>query len=102
MKILKITSFYWVSILCFLIIGCVPVKSRQEMRQEVVESWKGAHKDDMVVQFGPPNRESKLSDGTTVMVWEEYRGNEFRQWVCRKVFTADTNGQIVDGSIRGC
>ena len=96
MKILKVTSFYCVIILCFLIIVCEP--TRQEIIQKVVESWKGEYKDDMVAQFGPPNRQSKLSDGSTVMVWEEYQG----QWMCRKVFTADANGRIVGGSMRGC
>ena len=92
--------------------SCAPVKSSKERYQEIVSGWKGAHKDRMIAQFGPPLRESKLSDGSTVMVWEEVRpqyregyGSNPGQYyyeTCQKTFRADASGIIRGGSFKGC
>src|SRR5205807_9853993 len=100
--------------------SCVPVKSHEEVIQEaiqkVVSSWIGSHKDKMIAQFGPPLRESKLSDGSTIMVWEEvktrYRKGYAGIWAdipgqyyyvtCQMLFKADASGIIRDGSLKGC
>jgi len=70
----------------------------------------GKHKDKMIAQFGPPLRESKLSDGSTVMVWKEvltqyspgYRDNpgQYYYQTLQKTFRADPNGIIRDGSVK--
>lgn len=90
--------------------SCAPVKSSKERYQEIVSSWIGAHKDQMIAQFGPPLRESKLSDGSTVMVWEDttrryregYENNpgQYYYITLQKIFTADSSGIIRDGSIK--
>lgn len=92
--------------------SCVPVKSSKEVIQEVVSSWIGTHKDEMIAQFGPPLRESKLSDGSTVMVWEEVRTRyrkgyadrpgQYYYVTCQTLFRADSSGIIRDGSLKGC
>ena len=92
--------------------SCVPVKSSKEVIQEVVSSWIGTHKDEMIAQFGPPLRESKLSDGSTVMVWEEVktryrkgyadRPGQYYYVTCQTLFRADSSGIIRDGSLKGC
>jgi hypothetical protein len=98
---------------CAFGIACQPIKTRQEAFQEVIASWQGAHKDELIAQLGPPTRESKLSDGSTVMVWEETitryrRGSvpenpgQYYYQKCTYVYRADGNGIIRDGSLRGC
>lgn len=88
---------------CLMIFGCesAPQKHRQQVYQEqvyqeVIGSWMGAHRDDMVAQFGPP------------MSWEDIQprccdiNGSYYYKTCRKIFTADATGRIVDGSLSGC
>lgn len=92
--------------------SCAPVQSREEVIQEVVSSWMGTHKDEMIAQFGPPLRESKLSDGSTMMVWEEVktryrkgyadRPGQYYYVTCQTLFRADASGIIRDGALKGC
>ena len=92
--------------------SCAPIQSSEEVIQEVVSSWIGIHKDEMIAQFGPPLRESKLSDGSTVMVWEEVktryrkgyadRPGQYYYVTCQTLFRADASGIIRDGSLKGC
>lgn len=93
--------------------SCAPVKPREEAFQEVVvSSWAGTHKDQMIAQFGPPLRESKLSDGSTVMVWEDLdtryspgygsRPSQYYYVTCQWMFRADASGIIRSGSFKGC
>jgi len=92
--------------------SCAPIQSSEEVIQEVVSSWIGIHKDEMIAQFGPPLRESKLSDGSTVMVWEEVRTRyrkgyadrpgQYYYVTCQTLFRADASGIIRDGSLKGC
>lgn len=88
------------------------VKTRAERYQEVVSGWIGTHKDEMIAQFGPPLRESKLSDGSTIMAWEEVNTRyskgtakspgQYYYVTCQTLFRADASGIIRDGSFKGC
>jgi|SRR2546422_9658887 len=108
----KLRFFLCLFICAGLLASCVPVKSSKEVIQEVVSSWIGTHKDEMIAQFGPPLRESKLSDGSTVMVWEEVRTRyrkgyadrpgQYYYVTCQTLFRADSSGIIRDGSLKGC
>ena len=90
--------------------SCAPIQSSEEVIQEVVSSWIGIHKDEMIAQFGPPLRESKLSDGSTVMVWEEVktryrkgyadRPGQYYYVTCQTLFRADTSGIIETGRLK--
>lgn len=92
--------------------SCAPVQSKEEAIREVVSSWIGTHKDEMIAQFGPPLRESKLSDGSTMMAWEEVktrypkgtvdRPGQYYYVTCQTLFRADATGIIRDGSLKGC
>lgn len=101
-----------VCLFCFFLYGCestsAPRKTRKEAYQEVIHSWIGIHRDEMIAKFGPPTRESRLSDGRVSMVWEKMEqrccdlNGSYYYETCTMVFVVSTTDKIVNGSLSGC
>jgi hypothetical protein len=101
-----------VCLFCFFFYGCqsasAPRKTREETYKEVIHSWIGTHKDKLIAQFGPPTRESRLSDGGVSMVWEKMESRccdpnySYYYETCTMVFVVSTTDKIVNGSLSGC
>lgn len=89
-------------VVALLLTGCLA---------KTMKSWEGHHKDDLIKKWGPPARETVLSDGGTSMV---YFGNAtYRSqagWnhintegsMCKMVFNTDKNSVITSWSYYGC
>lgn len=105
MKLLMLLALLFVVI----VIGCASEKNasnKQLTWDQVVNSWTGSHKDRLITKIGPPKREKQLSDGSTVMVWEDveseyYRGTGFTT-TCTRIFRTDPQGIIRSASHSGC
>src|SRR2546425_8926662 len=88
---------------CFLL-ACGPNLN------EVMQSWVGHHRDDLLRSWGPPAQETKLSNGGAILTYRN-TGQVFMPVgsmmygvpvTCQKDFEIDSAGRIVRWRFQGC
>lgn len=95
----------WIIVL-LLTTGCATLGGYDDM----VSSWVGGTADELIMAWGPPVREAKLSNGGRVLEYYDtqsttYSGNaqaaygqspvpETIQYTCRTTFTVSPSGRI--------
>jgi hypothetical protein len=76
--------------------GCASMSS-------TMEKWVGQKDSDLISSYGPPERSTRLDDGSHVMVWS-------KDWTdpagtlkrCDQIFTADRAGIVRKWSTQNC
>ena len=58
---------------CLLGFHVLAACATQEGYRQVVQSWVGSHTDALVLSWGPPDSSYRLSDGRTVLQYDERR-----------------------------
>lgn len=113
-----------VSILLLTLSGCTTLDDGEG---RIIQSWKGAHVDQVFRHWGIPQRQAKLSDGSTLYEWghaENYTssgsttstvnviGNKAYvdtqttapttvSYECTRSLIANSEGIVIEGSARG-
>lgn len=68
-----------------------------------MKSWEGSHKDKLIQQWGPPEREAVLSDGGSTLMYRQWQGGlRGSGSVCHMIFNADKDGIIRSWRYYGC
>jgi hypothetical protein len=62
----------------------------------VMKKWIGSSKDQVIQQWGVPDRSVKLDNGKQVLTWDGRNG--YGQIICTQSFTINTDGNIEDFS----
>lgn len=96
----RVASAAWIPALLavWLMGGCLA---------NTMKSWEGHHRDDLVKKWGPPARETKLTDGGVSMVYTgnvTYQASQFigEASVCKMVFNTDKDLVIRSWAYYGC
>ena len=83
-----------------LLVACIQTMAR------VMKSWEGRSIDDVVVAWGPPDSQARLSDGRRVMTWKRVwgsrSGESYRAGTCVRTFVVGEGGVIDEWSFTGC
>ena len=73
---------------------------------EITESWKGRHIDDLILSWGPPAAMHEVDDGRKTATFSHSRVISATQYYCNVTFATDASGAIttatVDGNLGGC
>ena len=78
--------------------------------KEVMGSWVGTHRDDLIRKWGPPTQETRLSNGGAILSYQRGGrqviapiGNMFvsKTLTCRQDFETNSSGRIVNWSYEG-
>ncbi len=64
-----------------------------------MKTWLGHSKNDLVTQWGAPDRSEKLDNGKQVLTWDGRNG--YGQIICTQTFIIDSNGKV-DGFSTNC
>jgi hypothetical protein len=68
-----------------------------------MNAWLGHSHDELLSAWGAPTSRHTRPGGGTVLTWSEVqRGRLGDQVSCRRSFTTDRSGTIVDWSLRDC
>ena len=59
------------AVMSFFVIGCEP------SHQEVLNTWVGHHRDDLMRKWGPPTQETRLSNGGSIHSYRRGGGQAF-------------------------
>lgn len=112
------------TILAFTLTGCGSLDSGEG---RILESWKGAHIDQVFRHWGLPQRQAKLSDGSTLYEWgntqsytlpgsttgtvntigntayinAQTTGPTTISGECTRSLIANADGTVIEGSARG-
>lgn len=79
-------------ILTLTISGCVSM-------QKIMETNVGKHIDDVSSSWGAPENRMERADGGATYTWKSRRVNQYGTFNCRKTYTTDKSGIIVNYTI---
>ena len=94
----------FITVLFFIIIYSASTSSKQvqEQTRNLMDSWLGSHKSEVIQSWGPPDRYESDGKGGEILIWEtkQTRGSYLygtyyeRTSYPYKMFYADANGKI--------
>ena len=82
-----------VSAVCLLAAGCY---------QQRMGAWMGHSYYELLSAWGTPSTRQLLHDGSAVLAWEDVETGPEGHNVCRRSFTLDRTGRIVQWAIDDC
>ena len=71
-------------------------------QKSVMESWVGKPESDLLARWGAPDRTAEISNGGKVDTWVTEWNNNYGLQTCRKTFTMDGDGIVVQWAYSGC
>ena len=94
----------------FIISGCVSEPLIPDA--DMLKTWQGKPKDELIATLGPPTGERLSETGTTILTWEcgqrhpsglgRMHEAESYYTVCVREFEIDGAGTLIRASQRGC
>jgi hypothetical protein len=78
--------------------------------KEVMDSWVGHHRDDLIRKWGPPTKETPLSNGGSILSYQRSGGQVFvpvgsmvvaSPRSCQQDFETNSSGRIVNWRYEG-
>lgn len=86
----------------FLFVGCTSTKKLQEQNKQVMDSWMGHHKSELIQSWGPPSRYESDGKGGEILIYEQkvtrgaviYGTYQERTTYPYKMFYADKDGKL--------
>ena len=91
-------------VVCTLLTACGP------SNKEIMQSWVGMHRDDLMRSWGPPTQEVPLSTGGMLLSYTRGRGQVYAPAgnmvvgvprSCRADFETDASGKITNWRYEG-
>lgn len=84
-------------------VACTLSLSCASALQKNMESWMGSQESQLLAAWGAPDTRVSLTEGGTVYTWIDtwYQQNG-QPASCRKTFTMDTRGVVVNWSYSNC